>query len=497
MSIAKREALEAIGYASEPKAFDRSQAHPIACVICIMVLVALPLELCAVDVIIPPIDMELDGYLREWGPAERIPLAPGGKEIGLRGVFGEEGDHEADAFAMWDATYLYFAVAVSDDQIDFGRVRPQDKIWHGPTGARKDRMFYFDHLKIFVRGQGAAFGHHVWVAPKWEDLPPYAWGYQQRQAADEEVPLLLGSEQIESVYTFEVAIPWTWLGIDPGPGMFLRASILLVDSDLPGVEINEKIAREQSKWIWWDGDLKLTGELPVQAVVLPPVEGPASADDERQHEAGETPATSLAKAELRACDDDTLSAPRMTEPPDTIRSEPASTRLRERFETALRGAQPAREELPAWIRAIPLDPELQETHVVSYVSTIEKTLARLVRGRTKAHTRVIIIDMALEAGTMKFLARGFLLGLLAAVQAELEEGKGSDVSATVWRAAGDVGVNGGAALQFARLAAKRAYEGLEKEKKMTTADIIAHAAKQSGLERDKANEFLEALVGSD
>jgi len=495
MSIAKREALEAIGYASEPTAFYRRQAHPIVRVIGIMVLVALPLELSAADAVIPPIDMELDGYLREWGPAERIPLAPGGKEIGLRGVFSDEGDHEADAFAMWDATYLYFAVAVSDDQIDFGRVRPQDKIWHGPQGARKDRMFYFDHLKIFVRGQGAAFGHHVWVGPKWDDLPPYAWGYQQRQAADEDVPVLLGSEQIESVYTFEVAIPWSWLGIDPGPGMFLRTSILLVDSDLPGVEIEEKIAREQSKWIWWDGDLKLTGELPVQVVDLPPVEGPTSAEDARQQEAEETPATALARAGFRASDD-TLSAPQVPPPPDTIRPEPAPVHLRDRFEKALRGEQPAREELPAWIRAIPRD-ELQETHVVSYVSTIRKTLARLVRGRTTAHTRVIIIDMALEAGTMKFLARGFLLGLLAAVQAELEEGKGSDVSATVSRAAGDVGVNGGTALQFVRMDAKREYEGLEKEKKMTTADIIAHAAKRSGLERDKANELLEALVGTD
>ena len=81
----------------------------------------------------------------------------------------------------------------------------------------------------------------MWVAPKWGDLPPYGWGNQQRQPGSEEVPVLLGSEQIESVYTFEVAIPWSWLGISPTAGMYLRSSILLVDSDLPGIEVSEKI----------------------------------------------------------------------------------------------------------------------------------------------------------------------------------------------------------------------------------------------------------------
>ena len=151
-----------------------------------------------------------------------------------------------------------------------------------------------------------------------------------------------------------------------------------------------------------------------------------------------------------------------------------------------------RPELPAWIRQIPRDPDLQETQVVSYIHTIRKTLARLVRGRTTAHTRVIIIDMAQDAGTMKFLAREFAIGLLAATQAQLEE-SGSDFASTVTAVAAAIGVEEGRALQFVRAAIARTYERLEKEKKTTTEEIIAHATKRSGLGREQANELLDVL----
>ena len=463
-----------------------------------VILLGLSFKLGAVEVVVPPIDMALDGYLREWGPAERIPISPGGKQIGLRGVFRDDGDHEADAFAMWDATYLYFAVAVSDDEIDIGRVRPEDKIWHGPKGERKDRMFYFDHLKLFVRAQGAVLGYHVWVAPKFGDLPPYAWGNQQRQPGSEEVPVLLGSEQIESVYTFEVAIPWSWLGITPTAGMYLRSSILLVDSDLPGIEVSDKISSDRDKWIWWDGDLKLTGELP-QPAVDPAVAAASAGEKEEVRDQDGTPDSeqvaegtprSSTHAPEPSAREDTASIGE--EEPPTTRRDPTRVPLRRRFETALRSEQPVRPELPEWIRQIRRDPDLQEAQVVSYIHTIRKTLARLVRGRTTAHTRVIIIDMAQDAGTMKFLAREFVLGLLVATQAQLEE-SGSDFVSTVTAAAAAIGVEEGRALQFVRAAIARTYERLEKEKKTTTEEIIAHATKQSGLGREQANELLDIL----
>ena len=151
---------------------------------------------------------------------------------------------------MWDADFLYFAVAVCDDSVDVSRVVPHERVWHGPAGARKNRMFYYDHLKLFARAQSAALGHHVWIAPKSGDEPPYTWGHEQHQPGDEAIPVRVSGERVRPVYTYEVAIPWTWLGIRPRSGMFLKGKVLLVDSDLPGVEVSEKIRREESKWIW-------------------------------------------------------------------------------------------------------------------------------------------------------------------------------------------------------------------------------------------------------
>ena len=57
---------------------------------------------------------EIDGILTEWGAPERISIVPGGDRVGVRGAFNGETDHEADIYLMWDADYIYIAVAVVD-----------------------------------------------------------------------------------------------------------------------------------------------------------------------------------------------------------------------------------------------------------------------------------------------------------------------------------------------------------------------------------------------
>ena len=91
---------------------------------------------------------QLDGVLVEWGAPERIAVVAGGDRVGVRGAFTSDEDHEADVYLMWDADYIYVAVAVVDDIIDVARIEPGKNEWKGPSGQRKDRMFYYDHLKI-------------------------------------------------------------------------------------------------------------------------------------------------------------------------------------------------------------------------------------------------------------------------------------------------------------------------------------------------------------
>ena len=203
----------------------------------------------------------VDGVLREWGAAGTVAMEPGGREIGLRGVFRDTDDHQADVYVMWDAEHLYVAAAVRDDSLDAGRVPPDEREYTSSTG-RVDRLFYFDHFKIFVRGPGADVGANLWVAPVVEEGRAYAWGGRQRQGPGSEVPARASSAARYPVYTYEVAMPWSWLDIHPEPDMILDGLLLLTDSDRPGASVRAKVASGDGKWIWWQGQVVLRGEPP-------------------------------------------------------------------------------------------------------------------------------------------------------------------------------------------------------------------------------------------
>ena len=201
----------------------------------------------------------LDGILVEWGAPERIGLVPGGERVGVRGAFSGPEDHEADLYLMWDADYVYVAAAVVDDTVDAQQIPPDKSEWRGPSGERKDAMFYYDHLKIFLRGPEQPLGHTIWLSPA--NGTPYLWGGMQRKRPTERVPVKAGGARRDQLYTFEVGIPWRWLGFYPQPDMVLDALFLLPDSDRPTEELRNKV-RQSNKWIWWQGKVQLKGQPP-------------------------------------------------------------------------------------------------------------------------------------------------------------------------------------------------------------------------------------------
>ena len=65
----------------------------------------------------------------------------------------------------------------------------------------------------------------------------------------------------DQLYTFEVGIPWRWLGFYPQPDMVLDALFLLPDSDHPTEGLRNKV-EQSDKWIWWQGKVQLKGQPP-------------------------------------------------------------------------------------------------------------------------------------------------------------------------------------------------------------------------------------------
>ena len=207
----------------------------------------------------PVINMpNIDGSLNEWGGIGTIELNPSDKGVGLRGAFNGLPDHWAAILLSWDSDSLYAAVTVVDNVCDTHRIKAGENVWKGPNGEKEDMMFYFDHFKLFLRDPNKPLGFNLWVKPNCDDSGIYFWGGQQRGTMTDELPLRVASKAKDETYSYELAIPWSWLRIEPYSNMTLKSLFLLSDADTPDLIMRKKV-RDGSKWIWWEGELTMRG----------------------------------------------------------------------------------------------------------------------------------------------------------------------------------------------------------------------------------------------
>ena len=361
----------------------------------------------------------LDGILVEWGAPERIGLVPGGERVGVRGAFSGSEDHEADLYLMWDADYVYVAAAVVDDTVDAQQIPPDKSEWRGPSGERKDAMFYYDHLKIFLRGPEQPLGHTIWLSPA--DGTPYLWGGMQRQKPTELVPVQAGGALRAQLYTFEVGIPWRWLGFYPQPDMVLDALFLLPDSDQPTEELRDKV-RQSNKWIWWQGKVQLKGQPPglrqppkqeviaeiaekTREITVPKVavrEERAEKKEPEQQDSVVIEKSPVAQREIPAQAASGDPGPNRSQEAGQTESVPT---IRSRLNRSLLAK---RHPAPDWVRALNDDAEVSRGQVDSLYYRLTHSLARLTADRINARTDGIVMDIAEYAGTWRAQAPALL-----------------------------------------------------------------------------------------
>ena len=411
----------------------------------------------AVEVPLPARPVALDGDLREWGEAASIVVEPAADGVGLRGVFPGGLDHEAIVLVQWDARYLYVAAAVHDDTLDAAWIAPGEREWHGPAGERRDRMFYYDHMKLFVREPGADAGYNLWFAPPVGAGPgparPYWWGGRQRRLPVERPPVEAASQVRGRARTFEMAIPWTWLGAWPQPGDEFDALFLFVDSDQPERPVGAKIGGGGGRWIWWEGPLVLRGTPeglrprpePEEKVTRRTVRVAAGPPDPRVQEAiARSRRADSAAAAAPAADPAprTPPEPRPDTPLEAVTAEvpgapaeapssgaavaPAGGQaggrgsLRARL-ARQRLARQAAVRAPDWIRRLERDSRLSEAQVDSYYVVLRRHLRRIVVDDLSVRVDIFVVDMADAAGGGRMQARRFLVDLLKHVEDRADE----------------------------------------------------------------------------
>ncbi len=468
-----------------------------------------------VDVIVTPVKPQVDGVLNEWGAARAIDISPAGQGVGLRGAFNGIGDHWASVLLMWDADSLYIAASVIDDVLDRQPIAAGDNAWNGPGGERKDKMFYYDHLKVFLRGPEQPLGFTIWLAPNQADGPVHAWGGQQRGAPSADLPLHLASLSHGDIYSYEMALPWDWLRIVPRPDMELDALFLLPDSDVPDLELRKKVA-DNNKWIWWQGKVVLRGKPPglrevpesdtvaeiaqqqseivVPKIVAPPREEvePAEGADGQEAVAGRAEASSgrLQSPSSDMADSAAQSQEAAVEE-QAVAVAPPIAELRARLSRNLLGRS-AVSSAPAWVVEVAGN-ELKPVQIDSLYFRFGQTVERISRDNISSRSDGLIMDMAEYAGVWRAQARSFVRGILGAVLADVES-EGTQTREGIARAAAQTDLDEERVRAFLRHLCREALSVYEKNKVAATGDLVEKARRKADIAPANIQPLLEALV---
>ena len=479
----------------------------------------------------------VDGDLREWGAGQHIALDPGGDHVGLRGVFGGWPEYEAVVSTYWDAENLYIAAAITDDVLDAGHVAPENHKIRGPKGE-KDAMFYHDHLKIFVRGPEADTGFNIWFSPLSREASTHYWGGRQRSEPTTDLPLRAGVQFRESgngyaVYSYEVALPWTWLGIHPYPHMVLDAMFLLVDSDRKGQTLSSKItvdaiSSNASKWIWWRDKLELTGDPPGLDPPPPPHTEPESPLDRTVEKTAadlvsDRVKRGITRLQVRRDSLALLERENLLEPglstgtareltrrgsvmtgvnrfpkasvatinPDHEVPSSSLRKLSERNRKLM--ARPTLFSVPQWVHGVDRETEIVEVNVDTIVAVVLRSISRLARQDIGGRTDVFVIDPARAVGIERTKVRLFLRNLAERTRQEINKPK-SQLHAIINTTAFDTGIEPTTARRFISeilLAVRKIYQ--EEQKVTTTRELVKKARKKAKLKDDEAKTFLKAL----
>lgn len=200
----------------------------------------------------------LDGHLNEWSGVGSVVLEPGRPGIRTDGDFGSS-DLSVTIRAVWNEEGLYLAVEWLDDHWDIREVRRRDAVFVTPNRERRDRMLFFDNLKLHFHE--LEFDYLLWLSPRVEGRGPFFWhrrllGVSVRESATRD-PVITPREHDAERVTLEILLEWKELELKPKRlrKRGLPLTITVADSDSPGTILEAKLGN--IKQLEWNGSITL------------------------------------------------------------------------------------------------------------------------------------------------------------------------------------------------------------------------------------------------
>ena len=196
----------------------------------------------------------VDGAIADWDGVAAISLTPESAHAST-GDFGAD-DLAITARFLWDKEYLYVALDWQDDKVDLKEVRRQDAVFLASDGRRRDRMYFYDYLKLAISEQD--YNYMMWVSPKLAGEGPYSWqrlleGYDGTETAA--AAPLVAARELDGRVTIELRFTWKGLRLKGKKNETIPLALIVADSDEPEQLLNYKAAHP--KWLTWRGRLRL------------------------------------------------------------------------------------------------------------------------------------------------------------------------------------------------------------------------------------------------
>ena len=202
-------------------------------------------------------DIQMDGFLDEWdGSLPKLVLTPSASSLRTTGEFGPN-DLNVSLRFVWDRQNLYIAVEWEDDTWDIKRIRRDQAVWVSPDRRRRDRMHFFDNLKVHI--QEADYDYILWTSPRALEQGPFMWhrlleGLTGMETATS--PPLTTARFRDNKVSMEILFIWKELRIEPKPATTIPLTLIVADSDLPDGFLESKL--DHLKWLEWRGHLRLS-----------------------------------------------------------------------------------------------------------------------------------------------------------------------------------------------------------------------------------------------
>ncbi len=199
--------------------------------------------------------IQVDGFLEEWDAIPGLTVQPGAPNVRSESITQAD-DASLVAKAVWDGDNLYMGLQWTDNTWDVEQVLRQQAVWLTPQQQRRERMLFYDYLKIQMSDPD--FDFVLWVSPRINNRGPYSWSRLLMGAKRMETaisPPVISGRQQEGSASLEILFPWRELHAKPKAGKTLPLTLLLADSDLPGKPLELKLP--QLKSLVWDGVIKL------------------------------------------------------------------------------------------------------------------------------------------------------------------------------------------------------------------------------------------------